>query len=197
MFVNLFKMKTFIEIGSCDFNTLNHLYYDGWRGIIVEPVKEYLDNLERHPSIEYVNMAIDTQNGTRDLWMCPKEYQKVSRDYRGMSSFYRDIHHGSVVGEQVLNDKGKPVHTDKIEIQTITWNTLVETFNIKEVDYLKIDTEGHDWEILKSIDLNKIKPKIIKVEHKHSGKKKEIMTYLFENGYHVEAFYYDVMGFVK
>jgi len=101
------------------------------------------------------------------------------------------------VGEQVLNDKGKPVHTDKIEIQTITWNTLVETFNIKEVDYLKIDTEGHDWEILKSIDLNKIKPKIIKVEHKHSGKKKEIMTYLFENGYHVEAFYYDVMGFVK
>jgi|TARA_B100000073_G_scaffold346964_1_gene359823 FkbM family methyltransferase len=190
-------MKTFIEIGSCDFNTLNHLHYDGWRGVIVEPVIEYLDNLEKHPSINYVNAAVDTQDGERELWMCPQEYQKVSRDYRGMSSFHRDIHHGSVVGEQVLNDKGKPVHTESRSVKTITWNTLVETFNINEVDYLKIDTEGHDWEILKSIDLNKIKPKVIKIEHKHSGKWREINTYLMEHGYHTETFYYDIMGFVK
>ena len=190
-------MKTFIEIGSCDFNTLNHLYYDGWQGIIVEPVKKYLDNLEKHPTIVYVNSALDTKNGERDLWMCPEKYFQKSRDFKGMSSFHRDIHHGSMAGEEMLNDRGVPVHTEKIKVETITWDTLVEKYNIQWVDYLKIDTEGHDWEILKSIDLNKIKPKVIKVEHKHSGKLREIVNYLHTHGYHVEEFYYDVMGFVK
>lgn len=190
-------MKTFVEIGSCDFNTLNHLYYDGWKGIIVEPVKEYLDNLDRHPFIEYVNAAIDLENGTRDLWMCPTEYQDENKDYRGMSSFYKDIQHGTVVGDTILDDYDRPIHTVTRSVETITWDTLVEKYDIKNIDYLKIDTEGHDWEILNSIDLDKIKPKIIKIEHKHSGKKEEIVNYLHSHGYHVEEFYYDVMGFVK
>ena len=97
----------------------------------------------------------------------------------------------------MLNDRGVPVHTEKIKVETVTWDTLVEKYNIQWVDYLKIDTEGHDWEILQSIDMNKIKPKIIKVEHKHSGKLREIVNYLHSHGYHVEEFYYDVMGFLK
>lgn len=190
-------MKTFIEIGSCDFNTLNHLYYDGWQGIIVEPLSEHLDKLEKHPSIVYVNAAIDTQDGTRDLWVCPKEYFEISRDFKGMSSFYRDIHNGSIAGGQLLNEDGKPVHTETVEVETITWDTLVKKYNVQDVDYLKIDTEGHDWEILKQIDLNTIKPKIIKIEHKHSRKKDDILHYLMSNGYHCEEYFYDIMAFVK
>ena len=187
----------FVEIGSCDFNTLNHLYYGGWKGIIVEPVKEYLDNLEKHPFIEYVNAAIDLENGTRTLWMCPPEYQDEHRDYRGMSSFYKNVQYDTVIGDTILDDYDKPIHTITRNVETITWDTLVEKYDIKNIDYLKIDTEGHDWEILSSIDLNKITPKIIKVEHIHSGKKEEILDYLYSHGYHVEEFYYDLMGFIK
>jgi len=190
-------LKTFVEIGSCDFGTLNHLYYDGWRGVIVEPVKRYLDRLEQHPSIDYVNAAIDTKNGHRDLWICPDEYHEISNDYKGMSSFYRDIHNGSVAGGELLDDEGKPVHTYKIEVPTITWETLIDMCDINHIDYLKIDTEGHDWEVLKQIDLKEIQPKIIKIEHKHSGRKDEIRNYLMSNGYHCEEFYYDIMAFLK
>jgi hypothetical protein len=38
-------MKTFLEIGTCDFDTLNFLSDAGWRGVMVEPVKKYLNNV--------------------------------------------------------------------------------------------------------------------------------------------------------
>ena len=38
--------------------------------------------------------------------------------------------------------------------------------NISQVDYLKIDTEGHDWEILKQVHMiGPLRPSVIKVEH--------------------------------
>ena len=104
-------MKTFVEIGSCDFGTLNHLYYDGWRGVIVEPVKRYLDRLEQHPSIDYVNAAIDTKNGHRDLWICPDEYHEISNDYKGMSSFYRDSM--QITSENAFTSEYQDVNTSQ------------------------------------------------------------------------------------
>ena len=38
------ESKYFIEIGTADFDTFEHLAEDGWKGIFVEPVKELLDN---------------------------------------------------------------------------------------------------------------------------------------------------------
>tara|TARA_B100001057_G_scaffold494043_1_gene589790 strand:+ start:1831 stop:2085 length:255 start_codon:yes stop_codon:yes gene_type:complete len=44
---------------------------------------------------------------------------------------------------------------------------LIKKYNIAEIEYLFIDTEGYDYKIIKSIDLNKIKINKIKFEYKH------------------------------
>ena len=49
----------------------------------------------------------------------------------------------------------------------MTLNGLCEKYNVTEIDFLKIDTEGHDYRVLKTIDLDKINVKMIKIEHKH------------------------------
>ena len=62
--------------------------------------------------------------------------------------------------------------------------------NIKSIDYLSIDTEGHDYDILMAIDFNLIKPILISFEHMHmdgyktQGEKyAKLQNYLIENGY--------------
>jgi hypothetical protein len=52
------------------------------------------------------------------------------------------------------------------KIDVLTWDTLIRTKNIVGVDYLKIDTEGHDSIIIKSIleSNTNVLPKKIKFE---------------------------------
>ena len=38
-------MKTFVEIGVCDFNTLEPLLDNGWEGYFVEPIERYAKKL--------------------------------------------------------------------------------------------------------------------------------------------------------
>ena len=47
--------KFFVEIGTSDFDTFEHLAEEGWKGIFVEPVKKLLDNLERFDICHYEN----------------------------------------------------------------------------------------------------------------------------------------------
>ena len=54
----------------------------------------------------------------------------------------------------------------------------------KNIDYLSIDTEGNEFEILKNLDFTIYKPSIISIEHNHDSKIKEsIFDLLNEHGY--------------
>jgi hypothetical protein len=48
--------------------------------------------------------------------------------------------------------------------QTITFDTICEKLNIKDIEYLQIDTEGFDSEIIKMIYLDKYNIKNIRYE---------------------------------
>ena len=59
------------------------------------------------------------------------------------------------------------------------YNSLDEEF--KEIDFITIDAEGMDYEILSQIDLEKLKTKLVCVEYiKNSDK---FLSYLLEHGY--------------
>jgi FkbM family methyltransferase len=76
--------------------------------------------------------------------------------------------------------KGKPHYSDKnysllpmddwgdnfqiIEVPSMTFMQLCKEYNITDIDFLQIDTEGYDAEIIKSIDFNQIHIRKIKYE---------------------------------
>ena len=168
-------MKYFLEIGSCDFNTLNHFADYGWEGCIVDPMSEYLNNLEIKAGVNYVNYGIDSKDGERTIYFAPESVVEKDRDFAGMSTFVSAKERGW--GDQVL--------TESKTIRTMTFQTLIKNYNIKKIDFLKIDTEGYDFEILKMFpwELNELNPSLIKVESKHSSEK-EIKKFLNSKGYH-------------
>lgn len=168
-------MKTFVEVGSCDFDNLIHLSDYGWKGIVVEPIKEYLDNVERRKNVEYVNAAVDLTSGVKPFYTPPKVWCDIDKDYKGMGTLVPFI---------------EETHIVKIMVNTITWENLIKKYNISNIDYLKIDTEGYDFILLKNFPYNKIKPKFIKFEHNldcyTEEMREEIGMFLKEKNYHLE-----------
>ena len=70
--------------------------------------------------------------------------------------------------------------------------TTLDSFNYDDVDLLKIDVEGAEWDILTNFDIKKYNPKmaIVEVHEKHplswkreSGNFKIINKYFIDNGY--------------
>ena len=54
------------------------------------------------------------------------------------------------------------------------------------IDYLSIDTEGSEFDILSTVDFNKFSFGIITVEHNFSANREKIYRLLTENGYRRE-----------
>jgi len=63
-----------------------------------------------------------------------------------------------------MNDWGTKDDMVKFTAKTITFDEICKNHNITEIEYLQIDTEGFDTEIIKMIDLSKYKIKQIRFE---------------------------------
>ena len=86
----------------------------------------------------------------------------------------------------------------KFEIDTITINNLFKNYiKEKNIDFLSIDIEGIDYEVLTAINLNKYNIQNISIEHLHLTKiqKKNLLKYLEINGYSYCGFGYDHNNF--
>lgn len=90
-----------------------------------------------------------------------------------------------------LEDMGDEV--EKIEIQTITLDDWVRQENVRKIDLIKIDVEGHEFDTIKGCKgiLETIKPTfIIEIELRHAHYQiKDIFDFIIGFGY--EVFYFE------
>lgn len=63
-----------------------------------------------------------------------------------------------------MNDWGNKNDMVKISTKSITFDKICNNHNITNIDYLQIDTEGFDSEIIKMINLSKYKIDTIRFE---------------------------------
>ena len=70
------------------------------------------------------------------------------------------------------------------EIETISLQKLLDNFSApKHIQFLSIDTEGSEYEILKEFDFSKYTFSILLVEHNFTEKRDLIYRLLSKNGY--------------
>jgi hypothetical protein len=138
----------YIEIGTSDFETMVG-DSDGW-GISIEPLSFYLDKLPIKEKNIKLNVAISSERGEEYVYFInPDDISKYNLPYwvRGCNSIKTP--HPSAV--KVLNELGLTHLYKKELIKVITWDDVIRNYNITYVDFLKLDTEGHDTIILNSI----------------------------------------------
>jgi FkbM family methyltransferase len=178
-------MKTFLEIGTCDFQTLGYLTDLGWKGIMIEPIPKYYQSLTSqslHPNCYYINAAIDWKEGERKMYMASDEQIQKLPYSVGMSSFFP-----------------KPdILSEEIMVKTLTLDKVFNICNVERVDFLKIDAEGYDYEIIKMFPFDKFKPTHVKVEKEHMDDVMlaDTLTILSSNGYHCEWTERDIFAFL-
>lgn len=164
--------KFFIEIGTADFDTLLPLAKKGWKGIFVEPVKYLLDNLERIDGCEYENVAISNYNGKTTINYDPNPKEEWQRGIGYITK--REDNYIPFRYEPAKPSchfwTHKFENITKNDVQCMTLDALIDKYDVKHIDFLKIDIEGMEYVILDTYSW-KVKPKLIKVEVAHWRKR--------------------------
>lgn len=163
----------FIEIGTCDYDTLLDSCNSDSIGILVEPVSYYLNNLPNISNVIKLNAAISNIDTITEVyWVSPDDIIKYNlpKWVRGCNSIFNP--HPTV--SKLLDDKNINKIYNRTIVNVLSVNTLIKTFNITHISLLKIDTEGMDCIILNEIINNSIFPnKIIFESNSLSNKKFE------------------------
>jgi hypothetical protein len=154
----------FIEIGTSDFDTLIQST-SNQIGLSIDPIQLYLNRLPNNPYVIKVNAAISTLDGLVDaFWVNPEDIIKYNLSWylKGCNS----IHSPHPVTLKELKEKNLEHLMNVVKIEVLSWETLVKRYNIKVVNFLKIDAEGHDTIIVNNIlDSNSgVLPKKIQFE---------------------------------
>ena len=173
-FYNNKKDGFFIEIGASDGIELSNTYLlekkYNWKGICVEPIPRRFNLLcKNRPNSLCYDYAVYNKSNTQVVFDIANNYDLLS----GISSNI-DCH-------------TRAVNSNKTQIikNTISLNDLLELSNAPLfIDYLSLDTEGSELEILKSVDLQKYTFGLIDVERNYvEPRRTQIRNLLTSNGY--------------
>lgn len=166
----------FIEVGSCDFDTCLPLAKAGWSGVVVEAHPQIFMRVKemfQGTNVQCVNYAVTDYNGVIDF--------KLSTGggwARGISHVASDNHLGESLSSYAEN-KGR--FGEIVSVAAITMDNLIDVCNVSSIDFLKIDVEGHELNLLNGYNFG-VRPSFIKIEHKHVDDR-EIMRTLRSNKY--------------
>ena len=83
-----------------------------------------------------------------------------------------------LIGYSLERDKKLERVKGIYKVKTITLNKLLEDYNApRDIDYISIDTEGNEAEILADFDFNKWNVKLFTIEHNFDKNKLDILRY--------------------
>jgi len=157
----------FIEVGANDPKELSQtwqLEQAGWKGILVEPLSRFYDQLvAQRPNSQVVKAACSSEDkvGKATLFISP--------NMLGCSTLEKNI------------DDIDVEYPESEIVSIITLNSILEKAKPKHIQLLSIDVEGTELDVLKGCNLSKYKPDLILIEDKlHSLEKHR---YLIKHGY--------------
>jgi len=144
----IFKDKSagfYVEIGGLDgvVNSQSFIFEKvlGWDGIIVEPNPYWKEILPTTRKCNISNSAVSNTNGTA-LFECRSIY-----GFSGLKSNTSDMRYSDIMNE--------------VKVKTITLCNLLDSFNAPNiVDWVSIDTEGAEIDILNQFFLENTKYRI-------------------------------------
>lgn len=163
------KNGFFIELGANDgliqSNTAFFEFNRGWKGVLVEPSQiAYNECLKNRPNSTCFNVACVSNNYKEDI-------------------IQGDFNDGSLMGS--INGKRND-NKNLIDSKASTLEFILDSVNTPFIDFLSLDTEGYEYDILCGLNLNKYRPKYMLIEV-YSSHYVKITQFLKENNYSLVA----------
>jgi FkbM family methyltransferase len=143
--------------------------YQNQNILLVEPVPYNIallkENTAKYKNISIETSAVSEKNEIKKFYYVkPDAVKKLGKHWAsGIGSFNK---------QHILNHKYKRFmisdsDIEQIDIQYLSFSNLMKKYSISSIGLLQIDVEGAEFDILKSIDFEKIEIKKIIFEFKH------------------------------
>jgi FkbM family methyltransferase len=175
-----YKNGVFVDVGAHDGLSINNtLYfekYNNWTGINIEPIKSVYDKLIiNRPNNININCAVCNSDGETEF-LCNTGYTEM---ISGIKNTFDQRHLHRLQRE----NKQMGSTTEMIKVNTKKLETIFRENNLTHVNYLSIDVEGAEFEVIKSINFDKVFIDIIDFENNYEDISIPIVKYLEDKNY--------------
>ncbi len=158
-FQNIESKKTVLDVGANDGKTFSNsllLIENGWKAHLIEPSSSYkvlMDFHKENDNVLIYPIGLGLENGIIDFY--------ESGSFNG-----DDLNLVSCVKPNEMDRWQGVVGFNKTKAIFNTFDTFLESNKLENevFDFISIDVEGHDWDVLQQIDLNKHDCKLLCIE---------------------------------
>lgn len=133
----------------------------GWTGLLVEPSPKVFESLQKNrPNNININKCLVSST-----------YESNKIDFA--------LDNGPMAS---VNNMRNIKDAEIIKVECDTLENILDANNIKQIDFMSLDTEGYELEVLRGMNLQKHRPKYLMIEI-YKDDKIKILNYLTENDY--------------
>jgi FkbM family methyltransferase len=173
------KNGVFIDIGAHDGVSLSNSYFFekelNWKGMCIEPIPTLFEQLDKNRECVKIQGCAWNQDGVKKFRVIKGYAEMLS----GIIETY-DSNHIKRIENECESTNGS---YEDLDIPCYDINSLLEKNGFFKIDFLSIDTEGSEFEILKKIDFKKFDIGIIIVENNYNNN--ELREFLKSNNYNL------------
>lgn len=156
----------FIDIGAHDgisySNSLFFERFNNWKGICIEPNPSVFSKLNSLRKSTNLNVCIGAFNKTIKFTQIEGYAEMLS----GISESY-DERHIQRIEKDIANKGGK---VNEILLEMITLNSI-EMLKNKKIDFISIDTEGNEFDIVSSFNFSELDVNAIVIENNYNDQR--------------------------
>ncbi len=167
-----------VEIGAYDGRTGSASYLfekRGWHCLLVEPIPALAQEIRRHRACRVVNCAVSDREGTASFFVAENVEEMSTLDLTPDRLEWIEQVGGAV---------------KEITVRTATLDSLLAEAAFPEIQFITIDVEGHEMEVLEGFTLGAHRPRIVIIEDnaasddpRSSGGDPRVGRHMSEHGY--------------
>ncbi|MEM9139875.1 MAG: FkbM family methyltransferase [Pseudomonadota bacterium] len=164
----------FVEFGATNGVTMSnsHLLEKqfGWHGLLAEPNPTFHARLARERSCTISHACVHAVTGSAVPFMCTEK-----------PAFSRLV---AIAPDDVFEREGRRTAQREIQVPTIALNDLLDEAQAPEqIDYISIDVEGAELDILSTFDFDRRRVSLFTVEHNFTPERAGVQALMAANGY--------------
>ena len=179
-----YKDGFYVDVGSHDGVSLNNTLYfeknNNWRGINIEPIKGVFDKLVENRSADAninINCAVCNCDGEADFYL--------NEGYTEMLSWIIENYDAKHFERLNKENDANAATTQVIKVNTRRLETIFDEHAVSHIHYLSIDVEGAEFEVIKSINFDKVFIDVVGFENNYEEVSEPIIRYLEDKGFKV------------
>jgi FkbM family methyltransferase len=143
----------------------------GWKGIGIDALAEYGPEWEKErPASRFFSYLVTDRSGVQETFFKSPE--------SGLSSTERGMASGKAFG--------LALEPEKVQIETITLDDLLDREGVAKIDLLAMDIEGHEPKALAGFDIQRFQPELVVIERPlfaARGGPGDVYRYFEQHGY--------------